>query len=108
MPDVTGQGLSEALDRLRTVGLDLEVRSFRYSQEVPENRIVRQSPEPGRIVKAGRGVGVVLSRGPERHPTPDVRGLSLEDARILLEEAGLRAQVAVRKPWRSWTAWTCG
>ncbi len=96
VPDVTGLGLSEALDKLNGQGLDLEVRAFVYSDEVPENHVVRQKPEAGRVVRAIRGVGLVLSRGSERHPVPDVRGLSLEDARIQIEEAELQAQVALR------------
>jgi len=95
VPAVTGTPLSEGLDVLSAKNLDLEVQGFVYSDEVPENYIVRQRPEAGRIVKAGRSVGVVLSRGPERHPTPNLRGSSLEDARILLEEAGLKPEVAV-------------
>jgi len=93
VPAVTGLTLSEGLDVLTAGELDLEVRGFVYSDEVPENYIVRQKPEAGRVVKAGRSVGVVLSRGPERHPTPDLRGSALEDARILLEEAGLKPDV---------------
>lgn len=98
VPPVTGLTLSGALDVLAPAKLDLQVRGFVYSDEVPEDQIVRQRPEPGRVVKAGRGVGVVLSRGPERHPVPDVRGLPLEDARILLEEAGLKPELALRLP----------
>ncbi|GAB4272816.1 MAG: hypothetical protein Kow0092_28000 [Deferrisomatales bacterium] len=98
VPEVAGLTLSEALDRLAPAGLDLEVRAFVYSDEIAENRVVRQSPAPGRVVKAGRGVGVVISRGPERHPAPDLRGLPLEDARILLGEARLQGTVAVRLP----------
>ncbi len=99
VPDLVGKGLSDALDELQGTGLDLEIRRFTYSDAVPENHIVRQRPEPGARVKAGRSVGVTLSRGPERHPVPDVRGLSLEDARILFEEAGLRLRVGPRLPW---------
>lgn len=95
VPKVTGTSLAEGLDVLSAKSLDLEVQGFVYSDEVPENHIVRQRPEAGRIAKAGRSVSVVLSRGPERHPTPDLRGSSLEDARILLEEAGLKPEVAL-------------
>ncbi len=98
VPPVTGLTLSAGLDALTAARLDLEVRGFAYSDEVPENHIVRQKPEAGQVVKAGRGVGVVLSRGPERHPAPDVRGLALEEARILLEVAGLTPVVALRLP----------
>jgi serine/threonine-protein kinase len=96
VPAVTGLTLSAGLDVLNAAELDLEVQGFVYSDEVPENFIVRQRPEAGRIVKAGRSVGVVLSRGAERHPTPDLRGTPLEDARILLEEAGLKPEVVLR------------
>jgi serine/threonine-protein kinase len=99
VPEIEGLSLSEALDELNAEGLDLEVRAFVYSDRVRENRIVRQKPVPGRIVKAGRGVGVVLSRGPERHPVPDVRGLNVEDARILFEEAQLKVDVRAKIRW---------
>ena len=96
VPEVIGLGISEAVDKLTAQSLDLEVRAFVYSDEVPENRVVRQKPEAGKVVRAGRAVGVVLSRGAERHPVPDVRGLALEDARIQIEEADLKAEVRVR------------
>jgi len=98
VPDLTGRSLSQAVDMLQGTGLDLEVRDFVYSDTVPENHIVAQRPRPGARVKAGRGVGVVLSRGPETHPVPDLRGLSLEDARIRLEEAGLVGRTEARVP----------
>lgn len=96
VPAVLGLSLSEGLDALAAADLDLEVTGFVYDEAVAENRIVRQRPAEGQVVKAGRAVGVVLSRGPERHPAPDVRGVPLEDARILLEEAGLVPEIAVR------------
>lgn len=96
VPNLADLSLSEALNELSLLGLDLEVRSFVYSDEVGENRIVRQRPLAGVVVKSGRGVGVAISRGAERHPVPDIRGISLEDARILLGESGLNAQVGAR------------
>jgi serine/threonine-protein kinase len=96
VPAVVGMGLSEALDHLGAARLDLEVRGFEYSDQIPENLVLRQRPEPGRVVKASRGVRVVLSRGPERHQVPDLGGLTLEDATIQLEEAGFRVEVAAR------------
>lgn len=98
VPQVVGVGLAEALDRLGAHRLDLEVRGFEYSDEVPENHIVRQKPEAGKVIRVGRSVGVVLSRGAERHPVPAVAGLALDDARIALEEAGLKAEVSDRIP----------
>lgn len=98
VPPVAGLGLAQALDVLDAHKLDLEVGEFEYSDTVPENHVIRQRPEAGRVVKAGRGVRVILSRGAERHPVPLVAGLSLDDARIALTEAGLRGEVAGRVP----------
>jgi eukaryotic-like serine/threonine-protein kinase len=96
VPQVVGLGLAEALDHLSATRLDLEVTGLEHSDDVPENLVLRQRPEAGRVVKAKRSVRVTLSRGPERHTVPQLAGLLLEDARILLEEAGMRAEVTAR------------
>lgn len=94
VPDITDLALSDALDKLQEVGLDLEVRDFTYSDLVKENRVVIQRPRPGQVVKASRAVGVVLSRGSKRYPVPEVVGKRLEEAAILISEAGLKYEVA--------------
>lgn len=93
VPDITDLALSDALDKLNEVGLDLEVRDFTYSDLVKENRVVIQRPQPGEVVKAGRAVGVVLSRGSKRYPVPDVLGKRLEEAAIMISEAGLNYEI---------------
>lgn len=93
VPDITDMALSDALDRLQEVGLDLEVRDFTYSDLVKENRVVIQRPQPGQVVKAGRAVGVVLSRGYKRYPMPEVLGKRLEEAAVALAESGLKYEV---------------
>jgi eukaryotic-like serine/threonine-protein kinase len=51
-----------------------------FSEEVPADTVMQQSPAPGgRIVKGGT-VTLNLSRGPERYPVPNVVGQSLEYA----------------------------
>jgi serine/threonine-protein kinase len=96
VPAVEGLGLAQALDVLDSRKLDLEVGEFEFSDRVPENHVVRQRPAPGRVIKAGRPIRVILSRGAEKHPVPDVAGLSLDEARIQFVESGLQAQVSAR------------
>jgi eukaryotic-like serine/threonine-protein kinase len=51
-----------------------------FSEEVPTDTVMQQSPAPGgRIVKGGT-VTLFLSRGPERYPVPNVAGQSLDYA----------------------------
>ncbi|MBI5015743.1 MAG: PASTA domain-containing protein [Deltaproteobacteria bacterium] len=98
VPPVAGLGLAQALDALDAKKLGLELTEFEYSDQVPENHVIRQQPEAGRVVKAGRRVRVILSRGAERHAVPELAGLPTEEARIVLIEAGLQAAVATRIP----------
>jgi serine/threonine-protein kinase len=98
VPDLEGHALSEAVYALSELELDLEVRGFVFSDAVPENYVVLQRPPAGRVVKAGRGVGVILSRGAERLSTPQLFGRTLEDAAIALSEAQLGFEVAARIP----------
>jgi serine/threonine-protein kinase len=98
VPRVAGLRLAQALDALDAARLDLEVGEFEYSERVPEDQVIRQKPEAGRVVKGGRGVRVIVSRGPERRAVPDLAGLGLEDARIALAEAGLVAEPVGRVP----------
>jgi serine/threonine-protein kinase len=98
VPDVANMALTDALDTLNARGLELEVRGFSFSDDVEVNRVVRQRPSAGSIVKAGRGVGVVLSRGGERQFVPDLIGQFEEDANITLAQAGLTPAPGVRIP----------
>lgn len=98
VPDITDMTLSDALDRLQEAKLDLEVRDFAYSDLVKENKVITQRPQPGQIVKEGRAVGVVLSRGSKRFPVPDVLGKRLEEAAIMISEAGLKYEVGATIP----------
>lgn len=98
VPDVYNMSLTDALDTLNARGLELEVRDFAFSDAVEENRVLRQRPSAGSVVKGGRGVGVVLSRGGERQFVPDLIGQFEEDANIQLAQAGLTPAPAVRIP----------
>lgn len=98
VPDVTDLALTDALDRLQEAKLDLEVRDFAYSDLVKENKVLTQRPQPGQVVRAGRAVGVVLSRGAKRYPVPDVVGKRLEEAAIMISESGLKYEIGATIP----------
>jgi serine/threonine-protein kinase len=60
-----------------------------YSETVTRGHVLRTDPAPGdRVLKDGT-VDVVLSRGPERHDVPRLRGSSLDDAQQALLDAKL-------------------
>ncbi len=89
VPNITGQDGITALKILSDLGLNLKVHAVDFSDTVPKDHIISQDPEPGSRLKKKREVKVVLSKGSATAPTPDLRELSLEQARSVLEQSRL-------------------
>ena len=85
-PGVIDLSRTAAQTKLDQAGLDLEVKGTAYSETIDKGNVVSTDPAPGdRVAKEGT-VGAVISRGPERHQVPDVRGKTLDDAQQLLQD----------------------
>ena len=96
-PDVSGLSQPEAEAVLLDHGLEArasEVKA-RYSETVPEGRVLDQSPNPGSLVKRNKAVRITLSLGPERATMPDLRGQALQAAEVALRAAGLEPGVSL-------------
>jgi len=91
VPDLQNLSLVEAQAMVQRANLALQVVQEAYSDTVPAGAIISQDPPPERRVKEGRTVNVVVSLGPELIQVPNVVGRELEEARLLLEQARLRA-----------------
>jgi beta-lactam-binding protein with PASTA domain len=89
VPDLTGKDVVYALEILTDMGLNTKVKGSEYSADVPKNLVIFQEPDPGTEMKKGRDVKIILSKGPQFITMPNLLGLSLQQARILLEENGL-------------------
>jgi serine/threonine-protein kinase len=90
IPELVGKDVVYALELLSDLGLNTKVKGTEYSPNIPKNRIIFQEPEPGTEIKKGRDVKIVISKGPQSVLLPKLTGLSLPQARIILEENGLR------------------
>jgi serine/threonine-protein kinase len=89
IPDLSGKHVVSALELLSDLSLHIKVSRSEYSNDVPRHYVIRQEPAAGIEVKKGRDVRLVLSRGSLTLFAPDIKGLSLQQARIVLEENGL-------------------
>ena len=89
VPAIEGLPLSRARTLCREAGLLLSVRGETYNDEIPPESILKQEPETGIVVKQGRRVYVLVSLGPEIVSVPRVEGLTLRQARILIERSRL-------------------
>ncbi|GGH40458.1 Stk1 family PASTA domain-containing Ser/Thr kinase [Microbacterium album] len=85
VPEVTGRSFVEARDLLAEV--ELVAREMQESSlEVPAGMVIRSDPGAGDRVDKGSEVTVVTSSGPAEAVLPGFAGMSLGDARALLDE----------------------
>jgi serine/threonine-protein kinase len=70
--------------------LNTKVKELRFDPGVPKHHIIAQLPEPGTEIKRGRDVRLVISRGARTVVYPNLAGIDLPQAQILLEQNGLR------------------
>jgi beta-lactam-binding protein with PASTA domain len=88
LPNVVGKRERAAVSDLEAVGMTVEVER-RARADTPRGEVFRQDPEANEQVEVGSTVRIFVSRGPPQVEVPGVIGLSQEDARAALEEAGL-------------------
>jgi beta-lactam-binding protein with PASTA domain len=92
VPDVTGLAEAEASAILQAATLAVRVVE-EFSTEVPRGQVIRQQPVSGRTVAQESTVTIVVSKGPERFPMPDVVGAATADAQAQLQGLGLNVRV---------------
>jgi len=90
IPRVLGQAESQARQTLSAAGFATGTVERAAHATVPAGHVVWQDPPPEVVAPEASEVAVILSSGPQRVPVPDVAGYDAEDARRLIEGAGLR------------------
>lgn len=96
VPDVTGTPLDDAVDALEDEGFDVDATRDRDATGVDFDAVVGVSPDPGTLLDPEEDMEVEVTV-PGKIPAPNVVGLSVADAREVLEDAGLRISGASRR-----------
>lgn len=90
-PDFIGMTIGEITAFADTAHIEFEVIDSLYSDEFPKGTVVTQEPIPGYKVKRGRMIYVTVNAIlPKQVSIPDVRNLSLRQAKAVLESVGLK------------------
>ncbi len=89
VPDVTGLSQDDATTALVSADLVLGAVTVEYSDTVPLNLTISQSPVAGSLVAPASAVDIVLSLGPPPVSVPNVVNLSLAAATDVLGFVGL-------------------
>jgi serine/threonine-protein kinase len=91
VPELTGKDAIYALEVLTDLGLNIKVKAFEYNADIPKNHVVFQDPEAGSEIKKGRDVRLVLSKGSKTLLVPELIGLDIRQAKIIIDENDLKS-----------------
>jgi eukaryotic-like serine/threonine-protein kinase len=92
LPNFVGEPFSAAQGQAQSGGYQLNQVADTNSTQ-PPGTITSQLPAPGTPITPGEVVTVHVSTGPPQVPVPDVRGLPVDQAKQILEQAGFQVTV---------------
>ena len=96
-PSLIGMTQAKAAATARQSGLTTKVTGSAFSEVVAKGLVVNTDPARGEDVDKGGVVGLVLSKGPERYPVPDVAGRTEDFARSTIEDGHLTVGNVTRR-----------
>ncbi|MEE2031535.1 Stk1 family PASTA domain-containing Ser/Thr kinase [Rhodococcus chondri] len=90
VPNIPGAGDRAIVEQeLRRRTFEPVAGGSAFSSTVPEGGVAALEPGPGSVLAVGSAVKIVVSKGAPPVDLPDLAGRSVEDARKVLDEAGL-------------------
>lgn len=89
VPRVLYRPTTEAKERLEKLGFRVKIDAEESHPRAPRGTIIWQDPPPGVVLPKGGAVHLTISSGPAEVPVPDVVGLEADQAKRILEAAGL-------------------
>lgn len=89
VPSLAGLTVKEATSTLKDLGLNLDVATEEFSEDIPDGKIITSDPAGGGRVSPNGTVGVTISKGKERYAVPTLQGLKQDIAEQQLKENNL-------------------
>ncbi|MCC7434750.1 MAG: PASTA domain-containing protein [Methanoregulaceae archaeon] len=84
VPDLTRLSVTESLSRLEGMGLKLRIGRRMSNEQIPKDQVLDQNPPANEKVYEGSSVSVTVSMGSKFVDVPDVRGLTVDQAKTML------------------------
>ena len=94
IPDVSGKTAEETAEALANEGLNV-VRAERYNLEVPAGYVISMNPPSGSKVKKGDRVDLIISKGRNNEPLPDMIGTQVTGAARQLNAMGFETSIVI-------------
>ncbi len=90
VPDLVNKDVVYALEVLSDMGLNTKIKGTEFHRTVPKHNIIDQDPAPGTEMKRGRDVRLLISKGVRWVVFPNLVGMDLPVAGIILQENDLQ------------------
>jgi beta-lactam-binding protein with PASTA domain len=99
VPELKGLTADEARTALATKDLLLEVVDSVYNDEAPKSTVVEQDPDPGKAVKPGRTIYLVMNASqPKMLDMPELVNLSKRQALSVVDILGIKVKELKYRP----------
>ncbi len=99
VPNLAGLTVEEVADVTASRGLRYEVIDSVFSSEMPRGTVLKQNPRANSMVKTNRKIFLTMNAvNPEMVSMPRLVGLSIRQARLALQNAGLMLGEIKYKP----------
>lgn len=91
VPNLIGQSYQQAVLLITSSGLAVDpVQEQKPSPDFPVGQVIEQDPSANFKIKLNKPIRLTLSSGSEQVAVPDVTGMLVGDAEMLLTDVGLR------------------
>lgn len=90
VPDVSSLSAEKAESSLKTAGLKVGSKTYRYSSKVAKGKVIETSPASGKAVSQHKRIDLVISKGYKPVRVPDVTNESYREARKELRKRGFK------------------
>ncbi|MGC4057888.1 MAG: PASTA domain-containing protein [Chitinophagaceae bacterium] len=98
VPNIVGKSLKDAERQLKTVGFDVQIDSS-YDPASKALMVLGQQPDVGEVVKPGRTIFLTVNKAePPKTPMPNLSGLSLRSAMMILSSSKLKLGDTTYRP----------
>lgn len=98
LPNVTKMFYEDARAKLISEGFKIIREEERFDSEYPAGYVIEQSPKGGALVKSGRRVYVIISRGEQKITMPVLTDISEREATLQLQRLGLDIGMKTYEP----------
>ncbi|PIU17998.1 MAG: hypothetical protein COT18_11445, partial [Elusimicrobia bacterium CG08_land_8_20_14_0_20_59_10] len=89
VPDISGKSSVNALQVLSESNLGMKIAGYEFNETVPIGTVLRHTPSAGVTVRESKIIQVVFSQGGESVFTPNLIGLPLRNAELMLRQRQL-------------------